>query len=84
MVAKRKADLMSDASLRSSFDEGDFTCYSEEDIRRFAFDIRSLFLSNRAKHLAICTRCQTRLGSWTRLLEKFDQSMTTRDGRADA
>jgi hypothetical protein len=84
MVAKRKADLLSDASFRSSFEEGDLTCYSEEDIRRFAFDIRSLFLSNRAKHLAICTRCQTRLGSWTRLVEKFDQSMTTRNGRADA
>ena len=84
MVAKRKADLLSDTSFRSSFGEGDFTCYSEEDIRRFAFDIRSLFLTNRAKHLAICARCQTRLESWTRLVEKFDQSMSTRNGRADA
>ena len=84
MVAKRKADLLSDTSFRSSFGEGDFTCYPEEDIRRFAFDIRSLFLTNRAKHLAICARCQTRLESWTRLVEKFDQSMSTRNGRADA
>ena len=84
MVAKRKAHLLSDTSFRSSFEEGDFTCYSEEDIRRFAFDIRSLFLTNRAKHLAICARCQTRLESWTRLVEKFDKSMSTRNGRADA
>jgi hypothetical protein len=84
MVAKRKADLLSDMSFRSSFGEGDFTCYSEEDIRRFAFDIRSLFLTNRAKHLAICGRCQTRLESWTRLVEKFDQSVSRRNGRADA
>jgi hypothetical protein len=84
MVAKRKADLLSDRSFRWSLVEGDFTCYSEEDIRRFAFDIRSLFLTNRAKHLAICARCQTRLESWTRLVEKFDQSMSTRNGRADA
>jgi hypothetical protein len=84
MVAKRKADLLSDEYFRSSFEEGDFTCYSEEDIRRFAFDVRSLFLTNRAKHLAICTRCQTRLESWTRLVEKFDQTVTTRNGRADA
>ena len=84
MVAKRKADLLSDTSLRSSFGEGDFTCYSEEDIRRFAFDIRSLFLTNRAKHLAICARCQTRLESWTGLVEKFDQTVNTRNGRADA
>lgn len=84
MVAKRKVGLMSDASLRSCFEEVDFACYSEEDIRRFAFDLRILFLSNRAKHLAICTRCQTRLESWTRLVEKFDQSMPLRNGRPDA
>jgi hypothetical protein len=84
MVAKRKADLMSDASFRSCFEEVDFACYSEEDIRRFAFDLRILFLSNRAKHLAICTRCQTRLDSWTKLVEKFDQSMRLQNGRPDA
>jgi hypothetical protein len=84
MVAKRKAELLSNASLRSSFEEGDFACYSEEEIRRFAFDIRSLFLINRAKHLAICTRCQGRLASWTRMVEKFDQSMPAQQGRPDA
>jgi hypothetical protein len=84
MVAKRKADLMSDPSVRSAFEQGDFTCYSDEDIRRFAFDLRILFLSNRAKHLAICPRCQTRLDSLTRLVEEFDQSMPTQNGRPDA
>jgi hypothetical protein len=84
MVAKRKADLVSDASFRSAFEEADLTCYSDEDIRRFAFDLRILFLSNRAKHLAICTRCQTRLESWTRLVERFDQSMPTKNGRPNA
>jgi hypothetical protein len=34
--------------------------------------------------LAICTRCQTRLESWTRLVGEFNQSMTARNGRADA
>jgi hypothetical protein len=84
MVAKRKADLVSDASFRSCFEEVDFACYSEDDIRRFAFDLRILFLSNRAKHLAICTRCQTRLECGTRLVEKFDQSMPLQNGRPDA
>ena len=84
MVAKRKAEMMSDESFRSCFEEVDFACYSEEDIRRFAFDLRILFLSNRAKHLAICRRCQTRLESWTRLVEKFDQSMPFQNGRPDA
>ena len=84
MVAKRKAELLKAESIQPSFEERDFACYSEDEVRKFAFDIRSLFLIDRAKHLAICTRCQTRLQSWTNLVEKFEQSTSTRNGRADA
>jgi hypothetical protein len=84
MVAKRKADLLSAEPNHPTFAERDFACYSEEEIRSFAFDIRSLFLIDRAKHLAICTRCQTRLESWTKLVEKFEQSASTHNGRPDA
>ena len=84
MVAKRKADLLKAESLQPSFEERDFACYSEDEIRKFAFDIRSLFLTDRAKHLAICTRCQTRLESWTKLVEKFEQSTAMHNGQADA
>lgn len=84
MVAKRKTALLK-ANLESQiFTEEDFACYSEDEVRKFAFDIRSLFLLDRAKHLAICSRCQTRLEFWTRLVEKFDQAMPTARGRADA
>ena len=84
MVAKRKAQLLNCDSRRSSFREVDFACYSEDEVRKFAFDIRSLFLTDRAKHLAICTRCQTRLETWTKLVDKFDKSIPTQPGRADA
>jgi hypothetical protein len=84
MVAKRKADLLRPELIRPHFEEKDFTCYSDDEVRRFAFDIRSLFLTDRAKHLAICTRCQTRLGSWTKLVEELEQSASARHGRADA
>jgi hypothetical protein len=84
MVAKRKADLLKAESTRPNFEEKDFACYFEDDIRRFAFDIRSLFLTDRAKHLAICTRCQARLESWTKLVEKLEHSTFTHNGRPDA
>jgi hypothetical protein len=84
MVAKRKVELLSAEPNHPTFAERDFTCYSEAEIRRFAFDIRSLFLIDRAKHLAICTRCQARLESWTKLVEKFEQSTATHNGRPDA
>jgi hypothetical protein len=84
MVAKRKADLLRAESSRPSFEERDFACYSEAQIRKLAFDIRSLFLTDRAKHLAICTRCQIRLKSWTRLAESFDQYVFKHNGQVDA
>jgi hypothetical protein len=84
MVQRRKADLRKAQSIQPPFEEEDFTCYSEDEIRKFAFDIRSLFLTNRAKHVAVCTRCQTRLESWTKLVEKFDQSTPTHCERTDA
>ncbi len=84
MVQKRMADLLKLQSIQPPFEEADFTCYSEDEIRKFAFDIRSLFLTNRAKHVAVCTRCQTRLESWTKLVEEFDQNTPTHCERADA
>jgi hypothetical protein len=84
MVAKYKADLLSAEPNHPTFAERDYACYSEEEIRRFAFDIQSLFLIDRAKHLAICTRCQARLESWMKLVEKFEQNMSKHNGRADA
>jgi hypothetical protein len=84
MVQKRKAELLKLQSIQPPFEETDFTCYSEEEIRKFAFDIRSLFLTNRAKHVAVCTRCQMRLESWAKLVEKFDQSMPIDSQRSDA
>lgn len=84
MVARRKADMLNVESAHRSFEERDFACYSEDEIRKFAIDIRNLFLTERARHLAICTRCQTRLESWTKLVEKFDQSASAPNGRMDA
>jgi hypothetical protein len=84
MVAKRKAALLDAAFIPTSFQEKDFACYSKDEIRLFAFDIRGLFLMDRAKHLAICTRCQGELESWTRLVNQFERDAVAHDGRANA
>ena len=84
MVTKRKAELSQSAVTRPSFQETDFACYSEEEVRAFAFDVRSLFLTERAKHLAICSRCQKRLEYWSGLVEKFDRLTVSYARRPDA
>ena len=84
MVARRKAELLAAAFARPPFEERDFACYTDDEIRAFAFDVRKLFLTERAKHLAICTRCQRRLEYWSGLVENFDRSAPLQEGRADA
>jgi hypothetical protein len=84
MVARRKSELLMAASVPHPFEEKDFACYSEDEIRAFAFDVRKLFLTERAKHLAICSRCQRRLEYWAGLVENFDRATPLQEGRADA
>lgn len=84
MVAKRKAELLAAASARPAFEEKDFACYTDDEIRAFAFDARKLFLTERSKHLAICSRCQRRLEYWSGLVESFDQATPLQEGRTDA
>jgi hypothetical protein len=84
MVARRKAELLAAESARPPFQEKDFACYTDDEIRAFAFDVRQLFLTERAKHLAICSRCQRRLEYWTGLVENFDRAVPQQEGRGDA
>ena len=84
MVAKRKSELLASALARPAFEEKDFACYTDDEIRAFAFDVRKLFLTERAKHLAICSRCQRRLEYWSGLVENFDRATPLQEGGADA
>jgi hypothetical protein len=83
MVAKRKAELLAPATARPPFEEKDFACYTEDEIHAFAFDVRKLFLTERARHLAICSRCQRRLEYWSGLVENFDHATPSHEGRPD-
>jgi len=84
MVAKRKVNLMATSVAPVQFSETDFACYTEDEFRAFAFDMRSFFLMNRTKHLTICSRCQNRLKYWANLVDKFDQAAIGKHGMADA
>jgi hypothetical protein len=84
MMAKRKVELLAAATARPPFEEKDFACYTDDEIRAFAFDVRKLFLTERAKHLAICSRCQRRLEYWSGLVENFDRAAPPQEGRTDA
>jgi hypothetical protein len=72
MVERRKEQLRVGKDT-PPMREKDFCCYSDDEVRGYALDMRTLFIHDRARHLAVCTRCQTRLESWTKLLSEFDR-----------
>ena len=83
MVARRREQLLIGKGP-SILRERDFACYSEDALRAFALDICKVFLQDRARHLAICSRCRRRLEAWTRLLREFDRSALVDQERSDA
>lgn len=72
MLRKKQTELRRRGATRPAFEEKDFACYTEDEIRVFAFDIRKLLLTGRARHLTICPHCQRRLEHWTGLVEGFN------------
>jgi len=83
MVARRRHQMLHSQTAPALKNE-DFVCYTDNEVRKFACDIRSLFLHDRSRHLAICTGCQKRLEAWTKIISDFDNKITTNKGRADA
>jgi len=83
MVARRR-DQMLHSQLAPALKKEDLVCYTENEIRKFACDMRSLFLHDRSRHVAICKGCQKRLEAWTKIISDFDNKIVTETGRADA
>jgi len=83
MVARRKEQLLH-GQLAPALKEEDFVCYTDDEVRGFACDMRSLFLHDRSRHLAICTGCKKRLEAWTKIISGFDNKIATKTGWPDA
>jgi hypothetical protein len=82
MVARRREQLLH-GQLALALKEQDFVCFTDDEVRKFACDIRILFWHDRSRHLAICTGCQKRLEAWTKIIGDFDNKAVTM-GQADA
>ena len=83
MVAHRR-ELLLRGQLAPALKKEDFVCYSDNEVRSFACDMRSLFFHDRSRHLAICTGCQKRLEAWTKIISDFDNKRATKTDWPDA
>jgi len=64
VVAELKALMIRNGRGDEAIVESDLTCYTEEEVRCFAFHASKFLLSRKSKHLALCGRCQERVQGW--------------------
>jgi len=83
MVLRRREQMLH-GQLAPALKEQDLVCYTDSEVRSFACDMRSLFLHDRSRHLAICTGCKKRLEAWTKIISDFDSKIAITNERADA
>lgn len=73
IVAETKQALLQSRSSEPQIEEADLKCYSDDEVKSFAFDTGKLLSSGKGKHLALCGGCQKRIRY---LIDLADQSET--------
>jgi len=84
MVAELKEQMLADqvTTAESAVTEEDLTCYSEEQIKYFAFNPDKFLLSGKTRHMTLCGFCQERIARWIDYVRKTEeQFMSEREGK---
>ena len=73
VVADLKAVMIRNGRGEDAILESDLICYSEDEVRCFAFHAGKFLLSGKSKHLALCGRCQERIQGWIEFARGAEQ-----------
>lgn len=83
-MVSRIRELMRSGELAPPLKEKDYVCFTEDEVRKFACNLESMFLFERARHLEVCRKCQQRLEAWTKIISDLDEQALNKQGRLDA
>ena len=67
LVSEQKENLRRgqlSAAAHSQVTEADLECYTEEEVKHFAFNADKFLLSGRTRHMALCVYSQERVAKW--------------------
>ena len=84
VVAEQKEQILKDKAAISpeTVTEADLECYSEEQIKHFAFNPDRFLLSGKTRHLPLCGYCQERVAYWIEYVRRTEEQMLSeREGR---
>ena len=84
VVAEQKEQMLKQAAAISpeAVTTADLECYSEEQIKHFAFNPDKFLLSGKTRHLPLCGYCQERVARWIEYVRRMEERMLTeQEGR---
>ena len=83
VVAEQKEQILRDkaATTQATVTEADLVCYTEEQIKHFAFNPDKFLLSGKTRHMPLCGSCQGKIAHWIEYVRKIEERMLSeRDG----
>ena len=84
VVTELKEQMLRDKAAigRETVTEDDLVCYSEEQVKHFAFNPDKFLLSGKTRHMPLCGFCQERIARWIEYVRKTEeQILLERDGQ---
>ncbi len=60
--------------------EVDLTCYTEEEVKHFAFNPDKFLMSGKTKHMPVCGYCQERVANWVQFAKDAEERMMVQFG----
>jgi hypothetical protein len=84
VVAELKAELLQQraAIAEEKVTEKDLVCYTEGEIKYFAFNPDKFLLSGKTRHMPLCGLCQEQIARWIETVRKAEEKMLSeRDGQ---
>lgn len=77
VVAEQKEQILKDKATVASetITADDLECYTQNQIKHFAFHPDKFLLSGQTRHLPLCGRCQERVAYWIEYVRRAEERM---------
>jgi hypothetical protein len=77
VVTEQKEQILREkaAVAQGTVTEADLVCYTEEQIKHFAFNPDKFLLSGKTRHMPLCGFCQEQIARWIVYMRKTEERM---------
>ena len=67
-------------SVHGPLTEVDLTCYTDEEVKHYAFNPDKFLMSGKTKHMPVCGYCQERVAKWVSVATDAEERIRTQFG----